>query len=318
MYNYFPCYYRTPLSKIEITKGYGKGVVMMWRENITLNMPYDFDYLLFRLDMDDLNYVDFNNRSVAVPLRIEEEKHVANVQAAGSIEEPVFIIEGKDKESKRAILSKITDIFAWDQDLQEVQQFFANTKLASLFENYPATPLIREFDPFSNLMKTIIHQQLNMAFAQVLTKRFVKGFGEELDGVWFYPTPDQVAQIPYEGLQNMQFSRRKAEYVIDTAKKIVAEELDLSSLINKSNSEIIGELTEIRGIGPWTAQNWLMFSLGRKDLFPSTDIGIQKALQKEFNLDRKPPLEQVEEWNKEWAPYRSYAAMTLWRSIEEP
>jgi len=157
-----------------------------------------------------------------------------------------------------------------------------------------------------------------MAFAQVLTKRFVTTYGEQVEGVWFYPTPQQVAVIPYEALQDMQFSRRKAEYVIDTAKRIVANQLDLYSFFDKSDADVMDELIKIRGIGAWTAQNWLMFSLGRHDHFPSSDIGIQKALKLYLRLDEKPTTQQVEEWNKAWKPYRSYAAMTLWRSIEEP
>ncbi|MGP4042085.1 DNA-3-methyladenine glycosylase family protein [Gracilibacillus sp. D59] len=289
----------------------------MWRENIELEMPYDFDYLLFRLEMDKLNYVDFKKRCVLVPLRINQEKHVVTVTATGTTENPRFLIEGQDKERKKDLLVQIADIFAWDQDLHKIQQFFAKTDLAGLFENYPATPLIREFDPFSNLVKTIIHQQLNMAFAQVLTARFVTTYGEQLDGVWFYPTPEKVASIPYQELQDMQFSRRKAEYVIDTAKKIVAKELNLTSFYDKSDQEVIRQLTKIRGIGAWTVQNWLMFSLGRKDLFPSSDIGIQNALKLYFGLDNKPTTSKIEEWNQAWQPYRSYATMTLWRSIEE-
>ncbi|SFM45617.1 DNA-3-methyladenine glycosylase II [Gracilibacillus orientalis] len=289
----------------------------MWQEKIELGIPYDFDYLLFRLEMDKLNYVDFKKRSVSVPLRMDQEKHVVTVTATGTTEDPEFLIEGRDIERKKDLLVQIADIFAWDQDLQMIQQFFAKTDLADLFESYPATPLIREFDPFSNLVKTIIHQQLNMAFAQVLTARFVKTYGEQLDGVWFYPTPEMVANIPYQELQDMQFSRRKAEYIIDTAKKVVAKELDLTSFYEKSDQEVIQQLTKVRGIGAWTVQNWLMFSLGRHDLFPSSDIGVQNALKLHFGLENKPTASKIEEWNQAWEPYRSYATMTLWRSIEE-
>ncbi|GAE95323.1 DNA-3-methyladenine glycosylase II [Gracilibacillus boraciitolerans JCM 21714] len=291
----------------------------MWQENITLDMPYDFDYLIFRLDMDDLNYVNIEERRVCVPLRINQEKHVVKVTAIGSTEHPEFIIEGEHTSRKKELLAMIADIFAWEQDLVVVQDFFEKTDLAGLFQAYSATPLIREFDPFSNLVKTIIHQQLNMAFAQVLTSRFVMKYGEQLDGIWFYPTPETVATIPYQELQELQFSKKKAEYLIDTAKQIVANELDLTSFHDKSDEEVMRQLINIRGIGgAWTAQNWLMFSLGRQDLFPSSDIGIQNALKLYLGLAKKPTAIELEEWNQSWKPYRSYAAMTLWRSIEEP
>ncbi|UOQ48854.1 DNA-3-methyladenine glycosylase [Gracilibacillus caseinilyticus] len=290
----------------------------MWQEEIALTMPYDFDYLLFRMDMDNLNYVDMEKRRVFVPIRISDEKHVVTVTATGTTEAPCFLIEGQLVQRKDDLIARIAAIFAWDQDLNKIGQFFKETDLAVLFDQYPATPLIREFDPFSNLVKTIIHQQLNMSFAQVLTLRFVTTYGEKVDDVWFYPTPELVAKIPYQELQDMQFSRRKAEYVIDTAKKIVDDELDLYSFYDKTDQEVMKELVKIRGIGAWTAQNWLMFSLGRQDHFPSSDIGVQNALKQYFGLDKKPTAQQLEEWNQLWKPYRSYAAMTLWRSIEEP
>ena len=290
----------------------------MWQETLQLSTAYDFDYILLRLKMDKLNYADVEQRKIVVPLRVEEEKVLATVTSLGTTEAPVFQIEGEEEEYRSFVMKRLEEIFGWKQDLNVIQSFFQQTNLSALFTKYPATPLVREFDPFGNLMKTIIHQQLNMAFAQTLTLRFVHAYGEQNKGVWFFPTPERVAEIPYEELQAMQFSRRKAEYVIDTARKIVSGELDLAGLADLSDEEVLKTLTKVRGVGPWTVQNWLMFSQGRPDLFPVADIGIQNALKLYFQMDDKPSIEQIEKWMQEWSPYRSYAAMTLWRSIEEP
>lgn len=290
----------------------------MWLETLELSTAYDFDYILLRLKMDKLNYADVEQRKIVVPLRVEEEKIVVTVTSLGTTEAPVFQIEGKEEEYRSLVMERLEEIFGWKQDLNVIQSFFQQTNLSALFTKYPATPLVREFDPFGNLMKTIIHQQLNMAFAQTLTRRFVQAYGEQNKGVWFFPTPERVAEIPYEELQAMQFSRRKAEYVIDTARKIVSGELDLAGLADLSDEEVLKTLTKVRGVGPWTVQNWLMFSQGRPDLFPVADIGIQNALKLYFQMDNKPNIEQIEKWMQDWNPYRSYAAMTLWRSIEEP
>jgi len=290
----------------------------MWQETLQLSTAYDFDYILLRLKMDKLNYADVEQRKIVVPLRVEEEKVLATVTSLGTTEAPVFQIEGEEEEYRSFVMKRLEEIFGWKQDLNVIQSFFQQTNLSALFTKYPATPLVREFDPFGNLMKTIIHQQLNMAFAQTLTLRFVHAYGEQNKGVWFFPTPERVAEIPYEELQAMQFSRRKAEYVIDTARKIVSGELDLAGLADLSDEEVLKTLTKVRGVGPWTVQNWLMFSQGRPDLFPVADIGIQNALKLYFQMDNKPNIEQIEKWMQEWSPYRSYAAMTLWRSIEEP
>lgn len=290
----------------------------MWQEILELSTAYDFDYILLRLKMDKLNYADVEQRKIVVPLRIEKEKLVATVTSLGTTEAPVFQIEGEGEEHRSLVMERLEEIFGWKQDLEGIHSFFQQTNLADLFTKYPATPLVREFDPFGNLMKTIIHQQLNMAFAQTLTLRFVQAYGEQSKGVWFFPTPKRVAEIPYVELQAMQFSRRKAEYVVDTARKIVGGELDLAALADLSDEEVLKTLTKVRGVGPWTVQNWLMFSQGRPDLFPLADIGIQNALKSHFHMDKKPSMEQMEKWMQDWNPYRSYAAMTLWRSIEEP
>ena len=290
----------------------------MWQETLQLSTAYDFDYILLRLKMDKLNYADVEQRKIVVPLRVEEEKVLATVTSLGTTEAPVFQIEGEEEEYRSFVMKRLEEIFGWKQDLNVIQSFFQQTNLSVLFTKYPATPLVREFDPFGNLMKTIIHQQLNMAFAQTLTLRFVHAYGEQSKGVWFFPTPERVAEIPYKELQAMQFSRRKAEYVIDTARKIVSGELDLAGLADLPDEEVLKTLTKVRGVGPWTVQNWLMFSQGRPDLFPVADIGIQNALKLYFQMDNKPNIEQIEKWMQEWSPYRSYAAMTLWRSIEEP
>ncbi|GAA0288881.1 DNA-3-methyladenine glycosylase II [Gracilibacillus halotolerans] len=290
----------------------------MWQETLQLSTPYDFDYILLRLQMDQLNYSDVKERKIYVPLRIGQEKTIATVTSLGTTDTPIFQIEGKTVEHKQLVMKRIEEIFGWEQDLIGIQSYFLQTNLADLFTTYPATPLVREFDSFGNLTKTIIHQQLNMAFAQTLTLRFVQTYGDQMEGLWFFPTPERVAEIPYEELQALQFSRRKAEYVVDTAKKIVSGETDLSSLDETSDEDIMKSLTKLRGVGPWTVQNWLMFSLGRPDLFPIADIGIQNALKIYFGMEKKPTIEQMEDWMQAWKPYRSYAAMTLWRSIEEP
>ncbi|WP_163539542.1 DNA-3-methyladenine glycosylase [Gracilibacillus sp. YIM 98692] len=290
---------------------------MEWEKQIKLNTPYDFDYALSRLAFDTLNQVDLLNKQVTIPIRFENNKTTVTVQSIGTIHQPLFKVKGKDRDKQLDIQKQVNGIFAWDQDLATVKSFFASSSIDKLFKKFPYTPIVREFDLFGSLMKTIIHQQLNMSFAQTLTSRFVEKYGEKYQGVWFYPTAEQVASIPYEDLQKMQFSRRKAEYVVDTAKLVADGSINFISLSSQTNDEIIAQLTKVRGIGAWTVQNWLMFGLGRKDLFPVSDIGILNALRYDKGFEHKPSKDTVYEWSKEWSPYRSYAAMTLWRSIED-
>lgn len=146
--------------------------------------------------------------------------------------------------------------------------------------------------------------------------RFVENFGEYQNGVWRYPRPERIAALQVEDLRQLQFSGRKAEYVIGLSRAIVDGNLNLNAFEKMDDEEVIREMIVHRGIGPWTAQNFLMFGLGRPNLFPLADIGLQNALKNIWAMDRKPTKEEMMEHFPDWEPYLSYAALYLWRSIE--
>lgn len=275
--------------------------------------PYNFDSVLDRLSLDPLHVINMDKRSVKVPLIIKDRPLVAEVTAIGTTDEPEFRIDEENNE----IIERLTHIFQWKQSLTEVDDHFQTTDLQQLFKDHRGTPLVLDFDPYNCLLKSIIHQQLNLSFAHTLTERFVKTFGFEVDGVYFYPQPETVAHLNIADLRELQFSGRKAEYVIGIAQAIVDGKLDLQSLYDKSDEEIMNELIKLRGVGPWTVQNLLIFGLGRPNLFPAADIGLQNALKKLYELDRKPTLEEIDLYKKGWEPYLSFASLYLWRSIEE-
>lgn len=286
----------------------------MWEKKISVQPPYDFDQAINRLAIDPLNKVSLSDKTVDIP--IYKDDTVIKVQSLGTKDKPVFLLSGKNVERKEHHIQVVEDIFQWNVSLQTVYNHFHTTNLKDLFTEHYGTPLIREFSVYSCLMKCIIHQQLNLKFAHTLTERFVQNFGYQLEGVWFYPSPEKVSQLSYQSLRDLQFSQRKAEYVIDTSRLIVEKKLQLERLFELTDEEIISELVKVRGIGPWTAQNVLLFGLGRQNLLPKADIGIQNALKKYFKFDKKPTKEQIDELSEMWHPYASYASLYLWRSIE--
>lgn len=282
---------------------------------IKINGSYDFDRVLQRLSIDPLMAINSTERSVKVPMYQEETPIVVKVHATGTKQDPSFELSSSAMLADKKI-QHIKTIFQWDKPLQNISNHFAKTDLATIFQEHEGTPLVLDFDLYHCLMKCIIHQQVNMKFAHTLTERFVHTFGFEKEGVWFYPKPEDVAKLDYEQITELKMSRRKAEYIIDTSKLIANGDLPLYSLDNMSDEEILKKLIKIRGIGPWTVQNLLLFGLGRPNLFPIADIGIQNALKKLKGLDQKPTVLQMQEWAKEWEPYLSYASLYLWRSIE--
>jgi DNA-3-methyladenine glycosylase II len=276
---------------------------------IELPYVYDFDRALDRLSLDPLHAVDLGEKSVKVPM---PEGNSVTVKALGTAEKPVFSIEG----AKAGQEMKIKELFHFHKSLEPVNDHFKETNLSHLFEQHRGTPLIREFSLYGSLMKSIIHQQLNLSFAHTLTSRFVQTFGEEREGVWFYPEPGAIARLEVEALRKLQFSTRKAEYVIGLSKAIAEGKLDMDEMEAKTDEEIAAELIAYRGVGPWTAQNFLLFGLGRPNLFPLADIGLQNALKIQWQLPEKPKAEEILRHLPKWSPYLSYAALYLWRSLE--
>ncbi|WP_419152599.1 DNA-3-methyladenine glycosylase family protein [Aeribacillus alveayuensis] len=290
----------------------------MWKEQVEATPPYDFDQVLEMLALDPLNKVNIEKRTIDVPLYDRlGNPFVVTVQATGTKEEPSFIVTGMNEGQKEHAMSELVRIFHWDRSLKVIQEHFLQTNLAKLFREHEGTPLILDFHVYNCLMKCIIHQQLNLSFAYQLSTSFVNTFGTTIDGVKFYPKPEVVAELNYDDLRSLKFSRRKAEYVIDTSRLIAEGKLSLEKLHDMNDQEVMNKLVKVRGIGPWTVQNVLMFGLGRSNLFPVADIGLQNAVKKYFNLERKPTKEEMEKYSREWSPYLSYASLYLWRSIEK-
>ncbi|TQR20271.1 DNA-3-methyladenine glycosylase family protein [Psychrobacillus vulpis] len=281
----------------------------MLTQTIELPFAYRFDDAIARLALDPLNAVNVNEQSIKIPL----DNSIITIQSIGSFEEPKFNLIGIKTAEQ---LERISSIFHFDRSLEPVNAHFANTNLKELFVKFEGTPIITDFSLYANLIKSIIHQQLNLSFARTLTERFVQAFGKQVDSVWLYPDADKIALLDVETLRSMQFSTRKAEYIIGISKVIAEGELNLKSLSNESDETIIHTLIKYRGIGPWTAESFLLFGLGRENLFPTADIGLQNSLKQIWKLESKPSKEEITMHFSTWSPYLSYAALYLWRNIE--
>ncbi|MCG7342678.1 DNA-3-methyladenine glycosylase [Sporosarcina sp. ACRSL] len=276
----------------------------------SIPFAYDFDRALERLASDPVNAIDLENREIRIPM---EEGNIVSLNAIGSTAAPVFLLRNAIDQKQ---VDEIRSIFHFDRPLDTIAEHFEGTDLEQLFKDHAGTPLIRSTSLYGTLMKNIIHQQLNLAFAHVLTMRFVESFGSKQDGVWRYPNPERIAALEVEDLRNLQFSGRKAEYVIGLSRSIVEGKLDLTKFTRMDDEEVTREMVIHRGVGPWTAQNFLMFGLGRPNLFPLADIGLQNALKRLWGFDRKPTIEEMQAHLPAWSPYLSYASLYLWRSIE--
>lgn len=227
----------------------------MWSEHVTLEYPYHFEEVLKRLSFDPLNVIQLDEKVIYIPLCIDEEQVIVRLQGIGTVQNPQFWISSQTGNPEK-VMKRMRAIFHWNEPFHDIQNHFLNTSLRPLFETYAYTPIILEFDYFACLLRCIIHQQINLKFATVLTEQFVKRYGIEKNGVFFFPTPEIVANISIEELREQKFSQRKAEYIVGLGRSVVSGTLNLVNIENGTEEEVSAQLLPIRGIGAWTVQNF--------------------------------------------------------------
>ncbi len=173
-------------------------------------------------------------------------------------------------------------------------------------------------DVFEGLTWVIVGQQVNLAFAAACRARLIALAGRPAgDGSVAHPTPAEVARLDYADLEKLQFSRRKAEYLIDAARRVAAGELALEELGEADVDRAAEELGRLRGLGPWSIQVLLMRSLGFEDCVPVGDSGLGAALRRFFALDERPDERETLARMEPFVPWRSIATFHLWKSLTE-
>ena len=162
-------------------------------------------------------------------------------------------------------------------------------------------------DYFHSLCHEIIGQQLAKNAARAIFDRFKKLFASERI------TPEETIKLTEETIRNVGTSWSKARSIKNLAQEIVDGNLNLKDLTRLDDSQVVENLTKVKGIGPWTAQMFLMFTLGREDIFSHGDLGLKKAIVKLYSLNENAAQDEIEEITKKWSPYRTYACQMLWK-----
>jgi DNA-3-methyladenine glycosylase II len=184
-------------------------------------------------------------------------------------------------------------------------------RLKKLIDQQSEPPTIKkQKDTVFYLTASIMSQQLSTKVAHTIRQRYLDLF----DGR--SPTPKQILSTPPASLRAIGLSNSKVSYILNVARFAVDEGLDRRKLDKMDNEAIIAYLTQIKGVGRWTAEMLLMFGLGREDIFAIDDWGIQNAMIAIYKLDRddkKAFREKMLRISAKWSPYRTYACMYLWR-----
>jgi DNA-3-methyladenine glycosylase II len=172
-------------------------------------------------------------------------------------------------------------------------------------------PFRMEYAPaeFASVAEAIVYQQLNGKAAVTIFKRFTERAGEPL-------TPAGILKLTDEQMRAVGLSKQKSSYLKDLAAKTASGTLDFSRLHELPDEEVIKHLTQVKGVGVWTAHMFLMFSLRRPNVLPTGDYGVQMAMKKHYRKRKLPKPKDMEKIARAWTPYRSVACWYLWRSLD--
>jgi DNA-3-methyladenine glycosylase II len=162
---------------------------------------------------------------------------------------------------------------------------------------------------FQALARAIIFQQLAGSAATAIYLRFVALFPGRS-----FPTPAQVLALPDEQMRKVGLSRQKALYLRDLATHVANKLINFHRFAAFSDDEVIAELIQVKGIGRWTAEMFLMFNLGRPDVLPLDDLGLRSAARQAYGLPALPTKRELEQLGERWRPYRTAASWYLWQS----
>jgi len=196
--------------------------------------------------------------------------------------------------------------------------------IAHLSKDKKLLPVLQTVEPYLlkkrknvcvRLCASIMSQQLSTKVADVIFKRFLLLYdGKE-------PTPQQIVDTPFDQLRGIGLSNAKVSYVKNVARYLMEHNADDKKINKMTDEEVIDFLTPIKGVGRWTVEMLLMFTLGREDVFAVDDLGIQQAMAKVYKIDptdKKAMKEKMLKISAKWAPYRTHACFYLWRYKDTP
>ena len=175
----------------------------------------------------------------------------------------------------------------------------------------PVLPIEKNY--FWSLCRSVIYQQISGKAAKKISDRYLSLFDQDVK-----MTPADVLDIDIEKINNVGISRQKSSYIKNIADAFSNKIINEKNISELDDQEIIKQLTSIKGVGRWTAEMFLIFTLRRTDVFPVTDLGVQKGFQIFYSLDELPTIEMMNQKSESWRPYRTIMSLYLWYAVEGP
>lgn len=285
-------------------------------------------------EFDFLNCLKFLTRSPLEPCHRVEKNILYKMEKFG--ETPVLLkIQGRrnkficidfltprPKKSIRARVAKyVWHWFDLDTDLKPFYRMAQKDPVLNhIASDFYGLRILTIPDLFEALCWAIIGQQINLAFAYSLKKRFVESYGEKFcfdkKHYYLFPTPQVISRLRVAELKRLQFTGKKSEYIIGLAKKITDGDLSKKNLLAEDGFRTArGKLMQLHGVGQWTADYVGLRCLRDPEAFPVSDVGLQNAVRIQLGLPKKPTADDISKLSAKWQNWQAYATFYLWASL---
>jgi DNA-3-methyladenine glycosylase II len=181
--------------------------------------------------------------------------------------------------------------------MEAIERLRRDEVLSRLIEKHGEVAVVRSADPFQQQVMMIVEQQVSTESARAVQERLFDRFDV---------SPDSLLEADREELKSVGLSRQKVDYIRNVAEYFSENSTEWKEM---SDQEVVDELTSIKGIGEWTAEMFLIFGLGREDIFSTGDLGLRRAMEELYGIESRQAMREKAE---EWSPHRSYASLLLW------
>lgn len=305
--------------------------LLIWNEqtsSFTLPLPDPFHYeqnlgYLTRSTNECLFHVD--NSAIYKLLLFGDNRVLIAVNSEDNLQLLIRILASTDTPVTPSLLENVARyVWEWFDLSTDLTAFYELARQDALLnqvtQDFFGLRLLGIPDLFEAMSWGIMGQQINLTFAYTLKRRLVETFGTRLDWeghtYWAFPAPERIVELAPEALTALQFTGKKAEYLIGVAQMMADGRLVKEQLLEMNDyAAMEKELLSIRGIGPWTANYVLMRCLRNTAAFPIADVGLHNALKHVLGLDEKPTLPHIRQLAEGWKGWEAYATFYLWRVL---
>ena len=289
---------------------------------IPIETPHEFSFeqtlrFLTRNEKECLHTV--KNNEIFKTISIDSSLILFSVFYGSSLQ--ISVHSGAESQENIAFIKNyINDWFDLGANLKQFYEVSQQDAiLAKLCQRFHGLRMVGMPDLFESLIWSIIGQQINLNFAYSLKARLVHNFGEQMihnnEAFYALPTPERLASLSIEDFQPLQFSRSKAQYILNVSREFSEGNLSQEALKELSFDEIKEKLIKIKGVGNWTANYSMMKSLKNYDAFPVEDVGLHNAVKNLYGLAAKPSIAELNLMAEKWAGWRGYATFYFWHSL---